>query len=99
MLLLEPWLTDVEPEVVARPWVKCACQPARAQDIPAAFMRAYATAIQPPAGPVFLSLPLDDWAAPALGPAVVRSASIRDMTIARAHRYKRSPILGTRPPG
>lgn len=42
-----------------------------------AFMRAYATAIQPPAGPVFLSLPLDDWAAPALGPAVVRSASAR----------------------
>jgi len=77
MLLLEPWLTDVEPEVQARPWVKWACQPARAQDIPAAFMRAYATAIQPPAGPVFLSLPLDDWAAPADGPAVVRTASAR----------------------
>jgi benzoylformate decarboxylase len=30
-------------------------------------MRAYATAIQPPVGPVFLSLPLDDWAAPARG--------------------------------
>ena len=47
------------------------------QDVPAAFMRAYAAAIQPPAGPVFLSLPLDDWAAPADGLAVVRSASIR----------------------
>ena len=77
MLLLEPWLTDVEPEVMRKPWVKWAYQPARAQDVPAAFMRAYATAIQPPAGPVFLSLPLDDWAAPALGPAVVRSASAR----------------------
>ena len=77
MLLLEPWLTDVEPEVMPRPWVKWAYQPARAQDIPAAFMRAYATAIQPPAGPVFLSLPLDDWAAPALGPAVMRTASAR----------------------
>ena len=60
-----------------KPWVKWACQPARAQDIPAAFMRAHAGAIQPPAGPVFLSLPLDDWDAPALGPAVVRSASAR----------------------
>jgi benzoylformate decarboxylase len=77
MLLLEPWLTDVEPEVQPRPWVKWAYEPARAQDVPAAFMRAYATAIQPPAGPVFLSLPLDDWQAPALGPAVVRSASAR----------------------
>jgi benzoylformate decarboxylase len=77
MLLLEPWLTDVEPEVMPKPWVKWAYQPARAQDIPAAFMRAYTTAIQPPAGPVFLSLPLDDWTAPALGPAVVRSASAR----------------------
>ena len=77
MLLSEPWLTDVEPEVMPKPWVKWAYQPARAQDVPAAFMRAYATAIQPPAGPVFLSLPLDDWAVPADGPAVVRSASIR----------------------
>ena len=77
MLLLEPWLTDVEPEVQPRPWVKWAYQPARAQDVPGAFMRAYATAIQPPAGPVFLSLPLDDWQVPALGPAVVRSASTR----------------------
>src|ERR1700734_3173092 len=77
MLLSEPWLTDVEPEVMPKPWVKWAYQPARAQDVPGAFMRAYATAIQPPAGPVFLSLPLDDWAVPADGPAVVRSASAR----------------------
>ena len=28
-------------------------------------MRAYATAVQPPAGPVLLSLPLDDWQQPA----------------------------------
>ena len=39
------------------PWVKWAYQPARAEDVPAAFMRAYAVALQPPAGPVFLVHP------------------------------------------
>jgi benzoylformate decarboxylase len=34
-------------------------------------------ALQPPAGPVFLSIPLDDWEKPALGPAVIRSISHR----------------------
>jgi benzoylformate decarboxylase len=59
------------------PWVKWAYQPARAEDVPAAFMRAYAIALQPPAGPVFLSIPLDDWNKPALGPAVIRTVSHR----------------------
>jgi benzoylformate decarboxylase len=60
MLLLEPWLVNAEPDVLVKPWVKWSYQPVRPQDIPAAFMRAYAVALQPPAGPVFLSLPLDD---------------------------------------
>ena len=60
-----------------QPWVKWAYEPARAEDVPAAFMRAYAVATQPPAGPVFLSIPLDDWNKPALGPAVVRTVSQR----------------------
>ena len=61
MLLLEPLLTNIDATLLPRPWVKWSYQPARPEDIPAAFMRAYATAVQPPAGPVFLSLPLDDW--------------------------------------
>lgn len=77
MLLMEPWLSNIEPENFPRPWVKWAYQPVRPQDVPAAFMRAYATAVQPPAGPVFLSLPLDDWEVQALGPAEVRSVAVR----------------------
>jgi benzoylformate decarboxylase len=77
MLLMEPWLTNVEPTTMPRPWVKWAYEPVRAQDVPAAFMRAIATALQPPSGPVFLSLPLDDWEKPCEGPAVVRSVASR----------------------
>jgi len=77
MLLMEPWLTNVDATMLPRPWVKWAYEPVRAQDVPAAFMRAIATAVQPPAGPVFLSLPLDDWDQPCAGPAVVRTAATR----------------------
>src|SRR5271169_4154816 len=77
MLLMEPWLTNVEATMLPRPWVKWAYEPVRAEDVPAAFMRAIATALQPPAGPVFLSLPLDDWEKPCIGPAVVRTVSHR----------------------
>jgi benzoylformate decarboxylase len=77
MLLLEPWLTNVEATMLPRPWVKWAYEPVRPQDVPAAFMRAIATVLQPPAGPVFLSLPLDDWDKPCHGPAVVRTVATR----------------------
>jgi benzoylformate decarboxylase len=42
MMLLEPWLTNVDATVLPRPWVKWAYEPVRAQDVPAAFMRAIA---------------------------------------------------------
>lgn len=61
MALLEPLLTNIDATNMPRPWVKWSYEPVRAEDVPAAFMRAYAAALQPPAGPVFLSLPLDDW--------------------------------------
>lgn len=79
MLLMEPWLTNVQPELLPQPWVKWAYQPVRPEDIPAAFMRAYVTAVQPPMGPVFLALPLDDWDKPAdnVPQVVVRTAASR----------------------
>src|SRR3954452_14364523 len=77
MILGDPYLTNRDETVLPRPWVKWAYQPVRAQDVPGAIMRAYATAVQPPAGPVYVSIPLDDWDQPALGGAVVRSLSLR----------------------
>ena len=77
MVLCEPYLANKDETLLPRPWVKWAYQPARAEDVPAAFMRAYAVALQPPAGPVYLSIPLDDWDKQALGPAVVRTVSHR----------------------
>jgi len=77
MLLCDPYLTNRDETVMPRPWVKWAYQPVRAQDVPGAIMRAYAAALQPPAGPVYVSIPLDDWDQPALGEAALRSVSSR----------------------
>ncbi|WP_069817285.1 benzoylformate decarboxylase [Streptomyces sp. TP-A0874] len=56
-VLAEPAMTRV-PE----PQVKWSFEPARAQDVPRALSEAFHLATLPPAGPVFVSLPLDDWA-------------------------------------
>lgn len=101
MLLMEPWLTNIEPETLPKPWVKWSYQPVRAEDVPAAFMRAYAMALQPPAGPVFLSIPLDDWDQPAgAAPAVVRSVTqrigpdpVRIKEFAQALSAAKNPVL------
>ncbi|MHB1578879.1 MAG: thiamine pyrophosphate-binding protein, partial [Acidithiobacillus ferrooxidans] len=61
MLLFEPLLTNVNAVTMPLPWVKWSYEPVRPEDMPGAFMRAYAMAVQPPAGPVHLSLPMDDW--------------------------------------
>jgi benzoylformate decarboxylase len=44
---------------VARPWTKWAAEIERLADLPAALRRAMQTALTPPTGPVFLSLPID----------------------------------------
>src|SRR6202161_376979 len=77
MVLGDPYLTNRDETLLPRPWVKWAYQPVRAQDVPGAIMRAYATAVQPPAGPVYVSIPLDDWDQPALGEPLVRTVSSR----------------------
>jgi benzoylformate decarboxylase len=73
LVIGEPYLGNREATTMPKPWVKWSYEPARAQDVPEAFMRAYAMALQPPAGPVYLSFPWTTgssrWpASPASGP-------------------------------
>jgi benzoylformate decarboxylase len=65
MLTLEPFLANADATMLPKPAVKWAYEPPRAQDVPAALARAFHYAALPPAGPVFLSLPMDDWDKPA----------------------------------
>ena len=61
ILPYEPFLFAERPTEFPRPFVKWACEPARAQDVPLALARAYHVAMEPPCGPVFVSIPVDDW--------------------------------------
>jgi benzoylformate decarboxylase len=70
-------LTNRDETLLPKPGVKWAYQISSAQNVPAAIMRAYTIAIQPPSGPVYLSIPLDDWDQTALGEPILRSASSR----------------------
>jgi benzoylformate decarboxylase len=61
ILPFEPFLFAERASEFPRPYVKWSCEPARAEDVPAAIARAYYTAMQPPRGPTFVSVPVDDW--------------------------------------
>ena len=61
ILPLQPFLFAERASEFPRPYVKFAVEPARAEDVPAAIARAYYVAMQPPCGPTFVSVPIDDW--------------------------------------
>jgi benzoylformate decarboxylase len=62
-IMAEPFLVSRAVEVV-KPYVKWASEPLRAEDVPRAIARGYHLALQPPRGPVFISIPMDDWNKP-----------------------------------
>ncbi len=61
ILPLQPFLYAERASEFPRPYVKFSVVPARAEDVPAAIARAYYVAMQPPCGPTFVSVPIDDW--------------------------------------
>jgi benzoylformate decarboxylase len=61
ILPYEPFLFASQATEFPKPYVKWSCEPARAEDVPAAIARAYYVAMQAPCGPTFVSIPVDDW--------------------------------------
>ena len=64
ILPLQAFLYAERASEFPRPYVKYCVEPARAEDVPAAIARAYYVAMQPPCGPTFVSVPIDDWTHP-----------------------------------
>ncbi|MEU6390436.1 benzoylformate decarboxylase [Streptomyces sp. NPDC046939] len=65
LLQSRPFLGADEPAQFPRPYIKSARQPERAADVPAVLAEAHRVAMTHPRGPVFVSVPEDDWDRPA----------------------------------
>lgn len=72
LLPTEPYLYAESAAEFPKPYVKWSCEPARAEDVPAAIARAYHTAMTAPCGPTLVSVPADDWEAMTRPPQVRR---------------------------
>jgi benzoylformate decarboxylase len=63
LITLQANLTNREAIRMPHPLVKWSYEPPRAEDVPHALARAVHLAALPPAGPTFVSIPMDDWKA------------------------------------
>jgi benzoylformate decarboxylase len=68
----DPFLGAMDAPEFPKPYVKWSVEPATAEDVPAALARAYHVATQAPAGPVFVSVPADDWTVTTERPVISR---------------------------
>jgi benzoylformate decarboxylase len=64
LITMQALLTNRDAVVVPKPYVKWSFEPPRAEDVPFALAQAIHHATLPPAGPAFVSIPMDDWLAP-----------------------------------
>jgi benzoylformate decarboxylase len=100
ILPFEPFLYSEQASQLPKPYVKWSSEPARAADVPAAIARAYYAAMQPPRGPAFVSIPVDDWDRPC-APLGAREVSRRmagdpkmlEQAAARLSRARRPVIV------
>ncbi|MEA2375475.1 MAG: benzoylformate decarboxylase, partial [Thermoleophilaceae bacterium] len=81
LMTVQANLTNRDAVRMPHPLVKWSYEPPRAEDVPLALGRAAHLAGLPPRGPVFVSIPMDDWAAEVdegyVGHAIGRSVSAR----------------------
>src|SRR5690348_12858865 len=61
LITLQANLTNRDATRLPHPFVKWSYEPPRAQDVPLSLGRAIHLASLPPRGPVFVSVPMDDW--------------------------------------
>lgn len=99
ILPFDPFLFAAQSTELPKPYVKWACEPARAEDVPLALARAYHLAMQPPCGPVFVSIPADDWDRPTdwVPPRTVTRSIAPDpvtlRTVAKALEKSKRPAI------
>jgi len=97
ILLHDPFLHSDRAAELLRPHIKYAIEPARAQDVPAAIAKAWQIAMTAPMGPVFVSIPADDWDQPAepwSGRPAPLSAAAGDVTaLAEALAGSANPVI------
>jgi len=82
MMSVEALLTNIDAATLPKPLVKWSHEPATPQEVPYAFSRAIHTATSEAKGPVYLSIPYDDWEKPA--DAASESLLLRKVESARA---------------
>ena len=61
LITMQANLTNRDAIEVPKPYVKYSYEPPRAADVPFALAQAIHNAALPPAGPAFVSIPMDDW--------------------------------------
>ena len=62
MVSVEPYLTNIDATQLPRPLVKWSYEPSTAQEVPYSISRAIHTAMSEAKGPVYVSIPNNDWA-------------------------------------
>lgn len=97
ILPFEPFLFAERATEFPRPYVKWAIEPARAEDVPAAIARAYYIAMEPPCGPTFVSIPVDDWEVPC-APLAARKLTARNPGDPEALAAVAQALAGARRP-